>query len=71
MTTPAKFKDTLTNLRSYLMDGTSIIEIWRERKKLAEALRRKLLLQYDMGDEIGMQRTINEIEQMFRENEGP
>ena len=71
MTMQDRFKDSLADLREYLMDGTSIIETWRERKKIAEALRLKLIADFDSGDEVAMQRTINDIEQMFLENEGP
>ena len=64
-----KFKATIYALNAYILDAISIIEIRRVQKEIAEAFKEKLRRQWDDGDEIGMARTINEIERMFLEEQ--
>ena len=62
-----KFKAAIYSLNAYILDAISIIEIRRVQKEIAEALKEKLRYQFDGGDEVGMARTIREIERMFLE----
>ena len=61
------FKNTIADLNVYILDRISIIEIRRLQREMAEALKDKLRRQFDDGDEVGMARTIREVERMFLE----
>ncbi len=62
-----KFKAAMYSLNAYILDAISIIEVRRVQKEIAEALKEKLRRQFDGGDEVGMARTIREVERMFLE----
>lgn len=63
-----KFKAAIYFLNAYILEAISIVEVRRVQKEIAEALKEKLRRQWDDGDEIGMTRTMREIERMLLEN---
>lgn len=62
-----KFKTTIYSLNAYILDAISVIEVRRVQKEIAVALKDKLRYQWDDGDEVGMARTMREVERMFLE----